>query len=171
MSESKIKLNLGCGNHYLNDYVNVDLYPEFCQKVDASYDIKNLPHADETVDEIISSHVIEHFDMNTGQKVLKEWYRALKPQGILRLETPDLYNTCKEFVNGDYNKQIFLYANFFSCADIVPGQAHLFLYTERQLAGLLNAIGFSSIKRITPWSLYANNPSEHHLYLAIEAIK
>ena len=38
---------------------------------------------------IYSSHILEYFDIIGVVKVLKEWYRVLKPKGILRIAVPD----------------------------------------------------------------------------------
>lgn len=163
------KLNLACGEDYKNGYINVDFYDT--RKADEVWDIRNIPYPDNSVDEILASHIIEHFDAKSGPIILKEWLRVLKPGGILKLETPDLLSTCKDFVAADEQRRILLYPNFFSMAEITPGQAHLFLYTEFQLFGCLRAVGYSTIKRVTPWSNYATNQSEHHLFLAVEATK
>jgi predicted SAM-dependent methyltransferase len=164
-----VKFNLGCGDDYKQGYVNVDCFN--IKNVDETWDIKKIPYPDNSADEILASHVIEHFDANTGISVLKEWYRALKPNGILKIETPDLLGTCQDFVAASENRRIFLYNNFFSMADITPGQAHLFLYTETQLKGCLQNIGFQRIHRVKPWSKYFVNSSDEHLFLAVEAYK
>jgi len=46
-----------------------------------------LPYADDTFDVLTSWHVIEHVD--DANETLEEWFRVLKPGGILVLETPD----------------------------------------------------------------------------------
>lgn len=166
-----VKLHLGCGDDYKQGYINVDLYPKNPTAVDAVWDIKTVPYADNSVDEIVCSHVIEHFDANTGHQVLAEWHRVLKPNGILKLETPDLLSNCRDFVSADENRRLYLYNNFFSQASIEPGQAHLFLYTETQLCGILHHLKFSSVKRVSPWSKYAQDPTNQHLFLAVEAQK
>lgn len=166
-----MKLHLGCGNDYKEGYVNVDLYPQPDYKIDEVWDIRSIPQPDNSVDEILSSHVIEHFDFKTGQEVLSEWYRVLKPNGILKLETPDLLSNCQEFVTADDQRRIYLYNNFFSNADLKPGQAHLFLYTEQQLCGFLYHLKFKTINRVQPWSQYSVDPKNKHLFLAIEAQK
>lgn len=55
-----VKLNLGSGNHYLNGYVNVDNNQH--AHADVVWDLNNYPYpfADNSCDEILASHVIEH---------------------------------------------------------------------------------------------------------------
>jgi predicted SAM-dependent methyltransferase len=83
-----MKLHLGCGKRYLPGYTHVDLsdYPH----IDYKQDIRFLPNfASDSIDLIYSSHVIEYFDKKETDEVLKEWYRILRPSGIIRLAVPD----------------------------------------------------------------------------------
>lgn len=162
-----IKLNLGCGDDYLEGFVNVDAYAE--HKVDARYDVIQLPYEDNSIDEIRVFHVIEHFHYHDGQKALNEWFRVLKPGGRLHLETPDFLESCKEFIKQDEQGRVNLYGHFFSTAWI-PGQAHLFLFTETQLRGQLSWAGFTTVNRLAPSSKYLDHYPAH-LFLNVEAFK
>lgn len=87
-SMREMKLHLGCGKRYIKGYIHIDLadYPH----IDYNHDIKTLPmFADNSVDLIYASHVIEYFDRFEVVEVLKEWRRVLKKDGILRLAVPD----------------------------------------------------------------------------------
>jgi len=141
--EEKIKLNLGCGDMILPGWVNCDLY---YAKADLQCDVKKLPFEDSSVDEIYSSHVIEHFDFMEGQEVLREWRRVLKPGGIITIECPELLSLCKRFVEADEQTRIGLYVQFYGYP-WKPGQAHKFLYTENQLRWTMDQIGFKNIQR------------------------
>lgn len=163
----KIKLNLGCGSDYLDGYVNVDAYTD--SKVDARYNIIELPYEDNTVDEIRAFHVIEHFNYRDGQKALKEWLRVLKPGCRLHLETPDFLESCKEFINQDERGRVNLYGHFFS-ASWIPGHVHYFLFTESQIRAELNWAGFGMVNRLPPSSNYLINYPPH-IFLNVEAFK
>ena len=140
-----IRLNLGCGDLIMKGWVNVDLY---CELADVKSDVRKLPFPDEYADEIYSSHVIEHFHFKEAFEVLKEWRRVLKPGGMITLETPDLYASCKKFVESDNDTRLGLYAHFFSEAWRGPGFYHLFLYTEEQLRWTLEVCEFKNVARI-----------------------
>lgn len=167
MSNNPIKLHLACGDQYLDGWVNVDLYNT--AKVDASFDVSTIPYGDNTVDEIKAFHIIEHFDWFKGQDTLKEWFRVLKPGGRLWLETPDFFASCKEFVEGSADMQMHLYGHFFS-TPWIPGQAHLFLFTEAQLKWQLQEVGFKVVNRIAPSSKYLGHYPAH-IFLCVEAYK
>lgn len=163
----KLKLNLGCGGDYIEGFVNVDQYAD--HKVDARYDVAKIPYDDNTVDEIRAFHVIEHFHFLDGQKVLKEWCRVLKPGGRLHLETPDFLESCKEFINQTEEGRVHLYGHFFSTAWI-PGQTHLFLFTETQLRAQLEWAGFGTVNRLPPSSGYLTHYPAY-IFLNVEAFK
>jgi SAM-dependent methyltransferase len=163
-----IRLNLGSGNDYMEGWINIDQYAP--HKVDARFDIIKLPYDNNTVDEIKAFHVIEHFPWSKGNEALREWYRVLKPQGRLWLETPDFLASCREYVNGDNNVRNILNGHFFSEAGDTPGQLHYLLFSEEQLAMQLGWAGFHSIKRIEPSSGYSKSLPTR-LFLCVEAFK
>jgi|GEM_PF-3172530 predicted SAM-dependent methyltransferase/GT2 family glycosyltransferase len=136
-----LKLNIGCGDMVIPGWIGVDKYYE---KADQQWDAIDLPLPKNSVDEIYSSHLIEHFHFHDGEKVLKEWYRVLKPGGILTIETPDLLATCKKFVESDEQGRIALYPQLFGYP-WDKGQTHLFVYTPTQLRWSLEQIGFKDI--------------------------
>ncbi|MBF9050469.1 methyltransferase domain-containing protein [Roseobacter sp. HKCCD9010] len=50
---------------------------------------KGIPYADQSVDVVYHSHVLEHLDRPIAQQFLAETHRVLKPGGILRIVVPD----------------------------------------------------------------------------------
>ena len=93
-----MKLHLGCGAIILPDYTNIDI--QFSDDIDCVGDIQNLPYKHNSIDEIYSSHVIEHFSKNQIDKVLYHWYDLLNPGGVLRVATPDFSAICNEYIDG-----------------------------------------------------------------------
>ncbi|MCK9568368.1 methyltransferase domain-containing protein [Candidatus Pacearchaeota archaeon] len=80
-----MKLNLGCGNDYREGYINCDISPEV--NPDKIVDLeKKLPFQDNSVDEIIIEHVMEHF--HEPLKLLKEFYRVCKNEAIIKIKVP-----------------------------------------------------------------------------------
>lgn len=158
-----MKLNLACGDMILDGYINCDLYNP---KAEIKCDVKNLPFEDNTFEYIFASHIIEHFDFYEAFDVLKEWYRVLKPGGVIHIETPDLYNTCQKFIKLSPENQIELYGHFFA-TPWIEGQVHKFLYTEIQLNWTLEMCGFINIKKVTALR-YINNED---INLGMEASK
>jgi len=85
-----MKLNLGCGEHTLDGYVNIDLYEtksKYGHKI-VKMDACKLKYKDNSIDEIYSSDLLEHIEWQEVRNVLEEWKRALKPGGKLFIDTP-----------------------------------------------------------------------------------
>lgn len=163
-----IKLNLGCGNDYMEGWVNIDQYAP--HKVDERYDIIKLPYENNTVDEIKAFHVIEHFPWSKGNEALREWYRVLKPGGRIWLETPDFLESCRMYAMGDDKTRYALLGHFFSEGGDTPGQVHYFLFSEPQLKTQMTWAGFKNITRITPSSGYSKQYPPN-IFLCVEAFK
>lgn len=167
-NNKRIKLNLASGDEYFSDYINIDLYNS---KADVKMDISKLEYPDNYADEIRCYHILEHFNFKQAFPVLTEWKRVLKNGGKLILETPDMYNSCRRFVEGDESLRIKLYGHFFAWP-WMDGQTHYFLYTEQQLFYTLSQVGFKNIKRLPPDSIYARlNPDMQDLFLKVECQK
>jgi SAM-dependent methyltransferase len=82
-----MRLHLGCGSVILPGWVNIDLRP--LPGVDRQLDVRaGLPF--EGVQAIFAEHFLEHFDLDEGAALLRECRRALAPDGVLRLTTPNL---------------------------------------------------------------------------------
>lgn len=87
---NKLKLlNLGCGDHYHKDWVNVDFIKTGPDVIEHNL-LTGIPYPDNSFDVVYHSHVLEHFSKNDGALFIKECYRVLKPGGILRIAIPDL---------------------------------------------------------------------------------
>jgi predicted SAM-dependent methyltransferase len=82
-------LNLGCGSRFHKDWDNIDFVSNspFVKQHNL---LKGIPFPDATFDVVYHSHVLEHFTKSDGVGFLKECFRVLKPDGILRLAVPDL---------------------------------------------------------------------------------
>lgn len=89
-----IKLHLGCGKRFIPGFTHVDLVHFDHVDYLSSIDRLDIFQA-ETIDLIYNCHVLEHFHRRKVQSVLAEWYRVLKPGGILRTAVPDFEALCE----------------------------------------------------------------------------
>ncbi len=78
--KGKIKLDIGCGDKKHEGFTGIDIRD--CGQA-IVWDVRDgIPLPDESVDFIWSSHVLEHFDNEEIEDVLREFYRVLKKEGV-----------------------------------------------------------------------------------------
>jgi predicted SAM-dependent methyltransferase len=90
-------LNLGCGTRYHSDWVNID-FNSSGPDVIAHNLREGVPFGDETFDVVYHSNVIEHFSKEEAPAFIKECYRVLKSNGVLRIAYPDLESLIYQYV-------------------------------------------------------------------------
>jgi len=104
------KLHLGCGETLFPDYINIDFPPSQHNVMtvvpDAYADLKNTSLLPNSIDEIRSHHLFEHFNRVFALSMLIKWHECLKPGGSLVIETPDIMGCARTLVsNGDLKVQ------------------------------------------------------------------
>lgn len=99
-----MRLHLGCGEKYLEGYLNVD-FPSKAHTVqsrspaDLQTDLLQLKYPLGSVDEIRLHHVFEHFTRPVACALLSAWQSWLRIGGILHLEVPDFNRTAAVILN------------------------------------------------------------------------
>ena len=63
---------------------------------------RGIPHADNSVDVVYSSHMLEHLPPDQAQFILQDAFRVLRPGSVLRLVVPDLASAVQAYLNGDH---------------------------------------------------------------------
>lgn len=148
-----IRLNLGCGSDIRPGFVNVDKFPANNEVTQA--DFPKLPFKDGYADEIVLSHVLEHFGYADGVTLLSEIFRVLKVGGTAYIEVPDIAWCCAQFLgapepNGwtdpcmDYNTshKWGLWAQALWGDQHNDGLFHKWGYTAHRLLHTLGHVGF-----------------------------
>ena len=85
-----MKLNLGCGSNILENYINLDKFDYYNPDVVYDLEITPYPFEDNSVDEILMSHVLEHIgqDPDIFNNIIKELYRICKNKSIIDITVP-----------------------------------------------------------------------------------
>lgn len=137
------KLHLGCGDRYIPGFVHIDVV--YYDHIDYLTPVDDLMiYENDSVDLIYNCHVLEHFHRKKVLRVLKEWYRVLKPNGILRTSVPDFSRLCEVYLE---TKDINLVIG-----PIVGNQKYLYnihynIFDHISLVKILKKAGFRKIVR------------------------
>ena len=91
-------LNLGCGQKYHSDWVNIDFVSNNEYVVQHNL-LAGIPIEDNEAAVVYHSHVLEHFSKDDGFHFMKECYRVLNKNGIIRIAVPDLETIAKEYLH------------------------------------------------------------------------
>jgi len=159
MENKKTKLHLACGvRNFGSDWMHID----GGEATHLDYRIRDLdclPLEDNQFDLIYCSHAIGYFDREKIKLILAEWRRVLKPNGILRLATPDFDQITYLYRTGQFELDDFLgllYGKWgFSSGTAEPNIYFKTTYDLQSLSKVLKEAGFVDVV------LYDYNMTEH----------
>lgn len=149
MDKKPIKLHLGCQEKYLKGYVNIDL-PEDAHtvrkaKVDVSADVWTLSYPVESVSEVRSHHLLEHFSRQDALVLLARWHKWLVMGGMLHAETPDFEESAKKFVSAPLDGQFLLARHIFGSHE-AEWAFHKDFWSEDKFRFVLHELGYGDFR-------------------------
>jgi len=153
-ASGRIKLAFGTGHidMHKQGYINVDIrsFPHIDVQCDLS---KKLPLKDDYADEILAHSLLEHFPMGDYDniarpyantiRILKEWIRVLKPEGVLILKVPNIKGLASCYLNNKI--EIFEFFNYLYGGQDYPENTHLAGFDTKTMQFCLHIAGFSHI--------------------------
>jgi len=138
-----MKLNIGCGKIYKEGFINIDAFDStVADKIMSADDLK---FSSNTVERIEANQIIEHFGLMKSINIFAEWFRVLKPGGILLIETPDLVESFKEFIKGDLETRKKVLTWIYGVES--KGMVHSFCFPTDLLEMILEKTGFIVIEK------------------------
>lgn len=144
-----MKLHLGCGEKYLDGYVNVDFPPSEHEimrvKADVYADIRTLDYPPESIEEIRSHHLFEHFSRAEAIYMLLKWHSWLKPAGKLIIETPDAERILRWWMISNFRERMQLARHLFGSQEAFWAY-HKDYWGAQKFAVFLNAAGFEEMR-------------------------
>lgn len=141
-----MKLHLSCGGRKLPGFVNIN--NRSCVEPDEVMDVARLDYDDGSVDLIYASHVLEHFPRDETLKVLREWHRVLRPEGLLRVSVPDFARIADFYVF--YGMTIWNLRGFLMGRQDWAWNTHYVVFDHEFLRWLLHDAGFYGVEEWDP---------------------
>lgn len=137
-----LKLHIGCGLKYKPGYVNIDAYSDVV--ADESMHGQALVYEDESVDLIESFQLVEHLGYMDTILALGEWFRVLKTNSSIVVETPDIDKAFELYLKSTDHAQKALILNWIYG---IPkkGYDHKFCFPAGMFRKLLIESGFVDI--------------------------
>jgi predicted SAM-dependent methyltransferase len=157
-NHSSPKLHIGASNRHLKGWLNTDLVPgESVARLDAT---KPFPLPSDRFECVQAEHMIEHIPYLDGVKMLKECHRILRPNGVVRIVTPNLkrilelyasdlspaHEVYLEWMRKTFTPETPEPAAVFVINTFFRSWGHQFIYDERTLRDALHAAGFRELR-------------------------
>lgn len=163
MKSHKIKkLHVGCGKYNLPDWINGDIDTRADVYLGAT---KRLPFKNNEIDFIFCEHFIEHLSRKEAEFFLKECFRVLEKNRVMRVSTPDLELLVKTYLDENPFVRVSQVIERHKTMNIVKARneknitkcewlndkmrawEHKFIYDFETLTKILKECGFSRIKK------------------------
>jgi glycogen(starch) synthase len=143
LAAAELRINVGCGEQPLRGYVNVDFRE--LPGVDVVADAARMPFEPGSLKEVASYHLIEHFREHHARTVLlPHWRSLLRPDGMLRVITPNWEVMIEHLQAGRLTFAQFKQVTF-GLQDY-SGDDHFALYSPETLTALLESAGFTRVQ-------------------------
>jgi SAM-dependent methyltransferase len=144
------------------------------------YDLsKGIPAADNSVDVVYHSHLLEHLDREVGVGFMREVHRVLRPGGIQRISVPDFERAARAYLDhlesddGSVDHDAYIapmleqsvrreahgtslqrkprriVENLLLGDARKRGETHQWMYDRKSLAALLERTGFTDIQQVS----------------------
>lgn len=104
------KLHIGPGSGWKKsgeEWCTLDVDPALGDVVIDLNDFDSLPFPDDSIECIYGSHVFEHVNPWSSQRLFQECYRVLVSGGYFRLVLPDVRRSIEEYIQGNSEYLLF----------------------------------------------------------------
>ena len=148
--DTPYRLHLGCGDHSLKGWVNIDLVRY--AGVDIQWNAcEQMPLPSGCCQYIFHEHLLEHFSVEEGRRVLTECHRLLMPGGVIRVAMPSLEVMLARCSDGSWHESRSLHmpevttkAEYLNVC--FRNWGHKWIYDREELHRRLREVGFRTIK-------------------------
>lgn len=134
---------------------------------------KKLWFKDNSISVIYSSHMLEHLDKYGASIFLKEAFRVLKPNGIIRIVVPDIQKLVNDYMKSNNANEFIEKTGLCEeqprkllhklSATFIGTRNHQWMYDGKSLINLITTYGFKDAKIMTDGETYIENPGQLNL--------
>ena len=144
-----MKLNLGCADHYIDGWVNVD-WAGSPHRKDATLDLAHdpLPWKVGAVVDTYAGHVLEHLELDAARRLLRALHDCTADGGHIMVVGPDVDLAEKMIKRGTFDFRYHTLESIMYGDDRWPGTKHRWLCTAPLVMDLLADAGWSSIENV-----------------------
>jgi predicted SAM-dependent methyltransferase len=137
----KTKLNICCGQMILDGFINIDSYPS--PDVDVVCDARELSYAENSVDEVVMFHAIEHFTLDDACMIIRKLFTMLRPGGTLIIEAPDVFKAVKNAPTGEFDAIKGIFGDIAELRKGKDGYQHKWGWTGALMQQEMASAGFN----------------------------
>lgn len=132
-----VRLNIGAGNTVIPGFTPIDMM--------FGDDASALDYPDNSVEEVYSSHCLEHIHHSKTAATVMEWVRVLKPGGRIRICIPDFEAIDRLRRSDPESFSAADYSAWLHGTDDKDNDRHLAWISRDQLVSILRAAGIEDI--------------------------
>ena len=95
----KVNLNIACGDTFIksDSWINLDFESNSKDVIQCDI-LKKIPFENNSIENIYSSHFVEHVSLENIPQLFYEFYRLLCAGGKIRVVTPDFEEMCRSYL-------------------------------------------------------------------------
>ena len=145
-----MRVNLGCGQAYMEGWTNVDASPDV--KADIHLDAAEFVRQyGDQVDEVYMGHVFEHLMPGYAASLLRLLNERLRPGAVISVVTPDMRAIFEAYLAGEIDNDKLNASFIYS---YVQPSHHVWCYDEATLLELFRRAGLADAEPIADVSSY-----------------
>jgi GT2 family glycosyltransferase/predicted SAM-dependent methyltransferase/glycosyltransferase involved in cell wall biosynthesis len=145
-----VRVNLGCGQAYMEGWTNVDASPDV--KADIHLDAAEFVRQyGDQVDEVYMGHVMEHLMPGYAASLLRLLNERLRPGTVVSVVTPDMRAIFEAYLAGEVDNDKLNASFIYS---YVQPSHHVWCYDEEALLELFRRAGLRDVETISDPTSY-----------------
>jgi predicted SAM-dependent methyltransferase len=147
LGRSPLLLHLGSAASVKPGWVNIDLAGH---PTELAWNLRRpLPFPSATVEAVFHEHVLEHFSLADGVRLLDDCFRVLRPGGVLRVGVPDAGAYAHSYTrDGDgiiESERPGRPTPMIALAELFYSHGHKWMYDAETLAYVMSVAGFTNV--------------------------